>query len=40
MGTTKDIRDAVEVELEFDPLVDDADMLCVLATSSIRGSAR
>jgi osmotically-inducible protein OsmY len=24
MGTTKDIRDAVEAELEFDPLVDDA----------------
>jgi len=26
MGTTKDIRDAVEAELEFDPLVDDADI--------------
>ena len=26
MGTTKDIRDAVEAELEFDPLVDDADV--------------
>jgi len=26
MGTTKDIRDAVEKELEFDPLVDDADI--------------
>jgi osmotically-inducible protein OsmY len=26
MGTTKDIRDAVESELEFDPLVDDADV--------------
>jgi hypothetical protein len=24
MGTTKDIREAVEAELEFDPLVDDA----------------
>jgi hypothetical protein len=23
MGTTKDIRDAVEAELEFDPLVDE-----------------
>ena len=26
MGTTKDIRDAVEAELAFDPLVDDADI--------------
>jgi len=26
MGTTKDIRDAVEAELKFDPLVDDADI--------------
>jgi osmotically-inducible protein OsmY len=26
MGTTKDIRDAVEAELEFDPLVNDADV--------------
>jgi osmotically-inducible protein OsmY len=26
MGTTKDIRDGVEAELEFDPLVDDADI--------------
>jgi osmotically-inducible protein OsmY len=26
MGTTKDIRDAVEKELEFDPLVDDGDI--------------
>jgi osmotically-inducible protein OsmY len=26
MGTTKDIRAAVEAELEFDPLVDDADV--------------
>jgi osmotically-inducible protein OsmY len=26
MGTTKDIRAAVEAELEFDPLVDDADI--------------
>jgi osmotically-inducible protein OsmY len=24
MGTTKDVRDGVEAELEFDPLVDDA----------------
>ena len=29
MGTTKDIRDAVEAELEFDPLVDDADIHAV-----------
>jgi osmotically-inducible protein OsmY len=29
MGTTKDIRDAVEAELEFDPLVDDADIQVV-----------
>ena len=26
MGTTKDIREAVEAELGFDPLVDDADI--------------
>jgi osmotically-inducible protein OsmY len=26
MGTTKDIREAVEAELEFDPLIDDADI--------------
>ena len=26
MGTTKDIRGAVEAELKFDPLVDDADI--------------
>ena len=26
MGTTKDIRDAVNAELKFDPLVDDADV--------------
>jgi osmotically-inducible protein OsmY len=26
MGTTKDIREAVEAELRFDPLVDDADI--------------
>ena len=29
MGTTKDIRDAVRAELEFDPLVDDADIQVV-----------
>jgi osmotically-inducible protein OsmY len=27
MGTTKDIREAVEAELRFDPLVDDADIV-------------
>ncbi len=32
MGTTKDIRDAVEAELEFDPLVDDADIHLVNIT--------
>ena len=26
MGTTKDIREAVNAELNFDPLVDDADI--------------
>ena len=26
MGITKDIREAVDAELEFDPLVDDADV--------------
>jgi hypothetical protein len=26
MGTTKDIREAVDAELKFDPLVDDADI--------------
>src|ERR1051325_2733031 len=26
MGTTKDIRDAVNAELKYDPLVDDADI--------------
>jgi osmotically-inducible protein OsmY len=26
MGTTKDIREAVEAEFEFDPLVNDADI--------------
>ena len=26
MGTTKDIREAVEAELKFDPLVNDADI--------------
>ena len=29
MGTTKDVRDGVEAELEFDPLVDDADIQVV-----------
>ena len=26
MGTTKDIREAVQAELKFDPLVDDSDI--------------
>jgi osmotically-inducible protein OsmY len=29
MGTTRDVRDGVEEELEFDPLVDDADIQVV-----------
>jgi osmotically-inducible protein OsmY len=29
VGTTKDVRDGVEAELEFDPLVDDADIQVV-----------
>ena len=29
MGTTKDTREAVEAELEFDPLVDDMDIYVV-----------
>jgi hypothetical protein len=32
MGTTKDIREAVEAELEFDPLVDDADIHVLIIT--------
>ncbi len=35
MGTTKDIRDAVEAELEFDPLVDDADIHVVNITGDV-----
>jgi osmotically-inducible protein OsmY len=35
MGTTKDIREAVEAELEFDPLVDDADIHVVTINGDV-----
>src|SRR6516162_4796642 len=35
MGTTKDIRDAVNAELKFDPLVDDADIHVVNANGNV-----
>jgi len=35
MGTTKDIREAVEAELKFDPLVDDADIHVVNISGDI-----
>ena len=35
MGTTKDIREAVEAELKFDPLVDDADIHVVNANGEV-----
>ena len=35
MGTTKDIREAVEAELKFDPLVDDADIHVVNASGNV-----
>jgi len=35
MGTTKDIRDAVNAELKFDPLVDDADIHIVNASGDV-----
>jgi osmotically-inducible protein OsmY len=35
MGTTKDIREAVEAELKFDPLVDDADIHVVNASGEV-----
>jgi osmotically-inducible protein OsmY len=35
MGTTKDIRDAVNAELKFDPLVDDADIHVVNVSGDI-----
>jgi osmotically-inducible protein OsmY len=35
MGTTKDIRKAVEAELKFDPLVDDADIHVVNASGEV-----
>jgi osmotically-inducible protein OsmY len=43
MGTTKDIRDAVEAELEFDPLVDDDSDVSVDTsgnTVTLRGHVR
>ena len=35
MGTTKDIREAVNAELKFDPLVDDADIHVVNANGEV-----
>jgi len=35
MGTSKDIREAVEAELKFDPLVDDADIHVVNANGDV-----
>ena len=35
MGTTKDIREAVEAELKYDPLVDDADIHVVNASGDV-----
>jgi osmotically-inducible protein OsmY len=35
MGTTKDIHEAVEAELEFDPLVDDADIHVVNISGNV-----
>jgi osmotically-inducible protein OsmY len=35
MGTTKDIREAVSAELEFDPLVDDADIHVVNVSGDV-----
>jgi osmotically-inducible protein OsmY len=35
MGTTKDIRDAVNAELKFDPLVDDADIHVVNVSGDV-----
>src|SRR6516164_5087646 len=35
MGTTKDIREAVNAELKFDPLVDDADIHVVNANGNV-----
>jgi hypothetical protein len=35
MGTTKDIREAVVAELEFDPLVDDADIHVVTINGDV-----
>jgi osmotically-inducible protein OsmY len=35
MGTTKDVRDAVNAELKFDPLVDDADIHVVNVSGDV-----
>jgi osmotically-inducible protein OsmY len=35
MGTTKDIREAVEAELKYDPLIDDADIHVVNASGDV-----
>ena len=35
MGTTKDIREAVDAELKYDPLVDDADIHVVNASGDV-----
>src|SRR6201987_2544874 len=35
MGTTKDIRDAVNAELKYDPLVDDADIHVVNVSGDV-----
>ena len=40
MGTTKDTREAVEAELEFDPLVDDADIHVVNINGDVDGRRR
>ena len=36
MGTTKDVRAAVEAELGFDPLVDSADIKVITLTGHVR----
>jgi osmotically-inducible protein OsmY len=35
MGATKDIREAVEAEIEFDPLLDDADIHVVSISGDV-----
>ena len=36
MGTTRDVRAAVEAELGFDPLVDSADIKVITLTGHVR----